>query len=58
MQIPTNSEFKSLNLSHSVIIVAQTVFNLLNLNLKSYSKVSENYSSIKKTNKINVEFMY
>ena len=38
LQIPTNSEFKSLNLSHSVIIVAQTVFNLLNLNLKSYSK--------------------
>ena len=38
MQIPTNSEFKSLNLSHSVIIVAQTVFNFLNLNLKNYSK--------------------
>ena len=38
MQIPSNSEFKSLNLSHSVIIVAQTVFNLLDLNLKSYSK--------------------
>ena len=38
MKIPSNSEFKSLNLSHSVIIVAQTVFNLLNLNLKSYSK--------------------
>ena len=38
MQIPSNSEFKSLNLSHSVIIVAQTIFNLLNLNLKSYSK--------------------
>ena len=38
MQIPSNSEFKSLNLSHSVIIVAQTVFNLLNLNLKGYSK--------------------
>ena len=38
LQIPTNSEFKSLNLSHSVIIVAQTVFNFLNLNLKSYSK--------------------
>ena len=38
MQIPSNSEFKSLNLSHSVIIVAQTVFNLLNLTLKSYSK--------------------
>ena len=38
MQIPTNSEFKSLNLSHSLIIVAQAIFNLLNLNLKSYSK--------------------
>jgi len=38
MQISTNSEFKSLNLSHSVIIVAQTVFNFLNLNLKNYSK--------------------
>ncbi len=38
MQIPSNSEFKSLNLSHSVIIVAQAVFNLLNLNLKIYSK--------------------
>jgi len=38
MQIPANSEFKSLNLSHSVIIVAQTVFNFLNLNLKNYSK--------------------
>ena len=41
MQIPSNSEFKSLNLSHSVIIVAQTVFNLLNLNLKSYSKTQK-----------------
>ena len=38
MQIPTNSNFKSLNLSHSLIIVAQTVFNLINLDLKNYSK--------------------
>ena len=38
MQIPTNSNFKSLNLSHSVIIVAQIVFNLINLDLKNYSK--------------------
>ena len=38
MQIPSNSEFKSLNLSHSVIIVAQTIFNFLNLKLKGYSK--------------------
>ena len=38
MQIPSNSNFKSLNLSHSLIIVAQTVFNLINLDMKSYSK--------------------
>jgi len=38
MQIPTNSNFKSLNLSHSLIIVAQTVFNLINQDLKSYAK--------------------
>ena len=34
MQIPTNNDFKSLNLSHSLIIVAQIVFNLINLYLK------------------------
>ena len=38
LQIPTNFNFKSLNLSHSLIIVAQTVFNLINLNTKSYTK--------------------
>ena len=38
MQIPTNDSFKSLNLSHSLIIVAQIVFNLVNLDLKNYSK--------------------
>jgi len=38
MQIPTNNDFKSLNLSHSLIIVAQIVFNLINLDLKYYSK--------------------
>ena len=30
LQIPTNPKFKSLNLSHSLIIVANTVFELLN----------------------------
>ena len=38
MQIPANTNFKSLNLSHSLIIVAQTVFNLINLDIKKYSK--------------------
>ena len=38
LQIPANPNFKSLNLSHSLIVVAQTVFNLINLDLKSYTK--------------------
>ena len=29
LQIPTNPKFKSLNLSHSLIIIAQTVSNIL-----------------------------
>ena len=47
MQIPSNSNFKSLNLSHSVIIIAQIVFNLINLNIKNYSK-SKKVSPAKK----------
>ena len=38
MQIPTNSNFKSLNLSHSVIIVAQIVFNFINSKKQFYNK--------------------
>ena len=38
MQIPTNAEFKSLNLSHSVIIVAHTIANLIKLKVLQYSK--------------------
>ena len=38
MQIPTNPEFKSLNLSHSVIIVAHTAANIINLKSVKYSK--------------------
>ena len=38
MQIPTNNNFKSLNLSHSLIIVAQIVYNLINSDIKNYSK--------------------
>ena len=42
LQIPTNPDFKSLNLSHSLIIIAQYVSSIL------YSKVS----SFKKSNKV------
>ena len=38
MQIPTNTDFKSLNLSHSVIIIAHTVANIINLKGTKYSK--------------------
>jgi tRNA/rRNA methyltransferase len=38
MQIPTNSDFKSLNLSHSVIIIAHTVASIINLNGVKYTK--------------------
>jgi len=48
MQIPTNNDFKSLNLSHSLIIVAQIVFNLINLDLKKYSKSKKINTATKK----------
>jgi tRNA/rRNA methyltransferase len=38
MQIPTNPDFKSLNLSHSVIIIAHTVATIINLKGAKYSK--------------------
>ena len=36
MQIPTNPDFKSLNLSHSVIIIAHTVANIISLKGAKY----------------------
>jgi tRNA/rRNA methyltransferase len=38
MQIPTNPDFRSLNLSHSVIIIAQTVASIMFLKQSKYSK--------------------
>jgi len=38
MQIPTNSDFRSLNLSHSVIIIAHTVASLIKLKGSKYTK--------------------
>ena len=38
MQIPSNPNFKSLNLSHSVIIVAQVVSSLIHMKKLKYSK--------------------
>ena len=38
MQIPSNPDFKSLNLSHSVIIIAHTVSQIIKLKSSKYSK--------------------
>ena len=48
LQIPTNKKFKSLNLSHSLIIVAHTVFEILNLKKNSYSQSKKIKSATKK----------
>ena len=38
VQIPTNPDFKSLNLSHSVIVIAQFVASLIKIKTLNYSK--------------------
>ena len=38
LKIPCNPKFKSLNLSHSLIVIAQKVFELLNQNIIKYKK--------------------
>ncbi len=48
MQIPTNPNFKSLNLSHSVIIVAQVVSSLVKLKRSNYKKSQKIKSASKK----------
>jgi len=53
LQIPSNNKFKSLNLSHSLIIVAQAVFQLLNVKNSKYSKSKK----IKAASKKNIQAM-
>ncbi len=53
LQIPCNIQFKSLNLSHSLIIVAQTVFQILNLKKSKYSRSKK----IKSASKKNIQSM-
>ena len=38
LQIPTNPDFKSLNLSHSLIIIAQVVHSIINSKVSSFKK--------------------
>jgi tRNA/rRNA methyltransferase len=48
LQIPTNLEFKSLNLSHSLIIIAQIVSSILNLKTKPFMRSKKVKNASKK----------
>ena len=48
LQIPTNPDFKSLNLSHSLIIIAQYVSSIINSNVSSFNKSNKVKSASKK----------
>ena len=48
LQIPTNPDFKSLNLSHSLIIIAQYVSSIINPKVSSFNKSNKVRSASKK----------
>ena len=48
LQIPTNPDFKSLNLSHSLIIIAQHVSNIITSKVSSFKKSNKVRSASKK----------
>ena len=48
LQIPTNPDFKSLNLSHSLIIIAQHVSGIINSKASSFKKSNKVISASKK----------
>ena len=48
LQFPTNPDFKSLNLSHSLIIIAQVVHSVINSKVSSFNKSKKVKSASKK----------
>ena len=48
LKIPTNPDFKSLNLSHSLIIISQYVSNIINSRVSSFRKSNKVKSASKK----------
>ena len=48
LQIPTNPNFKSLNLSHSLIIIAQYIANIIKLKIDPFKKSKKVKSASKK----------
>ena len=55
MNIPSNKNFKSLNLSHSLIIVCHKLFNLINKNKSIYKKSNKIKKGSKKQTQIMVD---
>ena len=52
LQIPTNPSFKSLNLSHSLIIIAQIVSSILKIKVKKFNKSKKIKTASKKEIKL------
>ena len=48
LQIPTNVEFKSLNLSHSLVIIAQIVSGIIKIKSKQFKKSKKVKNASKK----------
>ena len=48
MQIPSNENFRSLNLSHSLIIITQIVSGIISVNKKKFKKSKKIKSASKK----------
>tara|TARA_B100001250_G_scaffold399185_1_gene408315 strand:- start:537 stop:1262 length:726 start_codon:yes stop_codon:yes gene_type:complete len=48
LKIPTNPDFKSLNLSHSLIIIAQALYGIINSKISSFKKSKKVKSASKK----------
>ena len=48
LQIPSNPDFKSLNLSHSLIIIAQVVHSIINSKISSFKKSKKVKTASKK----------
>ena len=53
LQIPTNPKFKSLNLSHSLIIIAQIVSSILKIKRKPFQKSKK----VKSASKVEIQSM-
>ena len=58
LQIPTNPSFKSLNLSHSLIIIASTLYNFLNKKKFKNTKSKKIKQASKRRSASNAGSMY